>query len=552
MTGLADDAEQGAHAAPQRLQTVAIIPGAARDRYRELLRALEEAFAVRFVGSTGSDAATADAAIVLPGGRRAGRDGIPCLILSGREGDAEPGSGFSVEMSRSAALDRVLRGQLLAEAGRPPPAPVAVSSGCDVLASAAGTPVWVRDAAGRVETASALPTELRHGEFLRDQLKAGRFWSLLPLVQFLRRIASDGLRPACVHRACFVIDDPNLRTSSYGYVRYPELVRDAREHGYHVAIATIPLDLILPGRGAARVFREHRAQLSLVVHGNDHVHRELERRRGANDADRMIAAAVARVRRFEQRAGVRVERVMCPPHGACSAETLTALHRQGFVALAASRPFPWDGFSDHHRWRLGGWLPAQLAACGFPVISRYLLGKSLDDLVFRAMLGQPLIVYCHHADLREGLEPLRATAERIAGLGKVEWSSLATIARGNAVVHEGDGLATVTVYSGDVRLRRPSAATVRIEIPRRFGSSDPVHLLVDGGTHRVRARPDGTAGIALANSPRGDELRIRIDPPEPTTAATLRDWRPRAWPLARRAMTETRDRALPLLHDRRR
>ena len=66
--------------------------------------------------------------------------------------------------------------------------------------------------------------------------------------------------------------------------------------------------------------------------------------------------------RFERRAGVRIDRVMCPPHGGCSAETLAALYRCGFRCLAASRPFPWDGFADQRSWRLGGWLPAQLAA----------------------------------------------------------------------------------------------------------------------------------------------------------------------------------------------
>ena len=45
----------------------------------------------------------------------------------------------------------------------------------------------------------------------------------------------------------------------------------------------------------------------------------------------------------------------------------------------------------------------------------------------------------------------------------------------------------------------------------------------------------------------GDDLRIRIEAPGHVAPATVRDWRPRAWPLARRAMTEARDRALPLV-----
>ena len=366
---------------------MAIVPAGARGRLRELLRALEEAFPVRFVDEARPDV---HAVVVLPGGMRPDISGIPCLVLTGADEEA-PGAEFDVRMSRFAGLHRALRGQRLTERGRRAPVSAPVADGAEVLAVAAGRPAWVREANG-TEVASADPVELGPAEFLRDHLTAGRFWSLLPLVELLRRICADRSRAPAPVRACFVIDDPNLRFSSYGYLSYPALARDARDQGYHVAIATIPLDLLLPGRRAAAVFRENPGQLSLVVHGNDHVHGELGRRRGPEGADRLARAALARVGRFERRAGVRVERVMCPPHGACSAETLAALFRQGFRCLAASRPFPWDGFTDHGSWRLGGWLPAQLAGGGMPVIPRYPLSGSLDVIVFRALLGVPIVL----------------------------------------------------------------------------------------------------------------------------------------------------------------
>jgi hypothetical protein len=541
VTGLPEEEGQEAAAdlAPRR--EVAIVPAGARRRRRELLAALEEAFSVRFVDAPGPDTR---AVVVLPGGTRPDLPGIPCLILTGADGE-EPGTAFEVRISRFAGLHRALRGQALTEGGRRPPAAVPVSGGAEVLAVAAGRPAWVREADG-TEMASAAPAELGPGEFLRDHLTAGRFWSLLPLVELLRRVCAVRSRAPAPLRACFVIDDPNVRFSSYGYVSYPALARDAREHGYHVAVATIPLDLLLPGRRAVAVFRDNPGQLSLVVHGNDHVHRELGRSRGPEQADRLARAALARVGRFERRAGLRIERVMCPPHGACSAENLAALFRQGFAGLAASRPFPWDGFADHGGWRLGGWLPAQLAGGGLPVIPRYPLSRSLDDLVFRALLGLPLVLYGHQSDLRGGLEPLRAAASRAAALGEVEWTSLAGLARANAVVRERDGEATVTVYSRDVHLPRPQGERVRVEIPRRFGAVGPVLVTVDGQARSVAPEAGGAATVTFARRGDGD-LRIRIDPAEPPRAATLADWRPRAWPLARRAMTETRDRALPLL-----
>jgi hypothetical protein len=547
-----DDGQERRRGAPRRL--VAIIPASARLRYRELLRALEEAYPVRFTGSTGSDIDSADAVIAFPGERRPNRLRVPCLVLKGSGTEGDRGSSFTVEMSRAGGLDRALHGQRLLENDARPPAPVAIDKDWRVLAVAAGKPIWAQSDADGVnyETASALPSELEDWEFLRDHLTAGRFWSLLPIVHFLKKISRNVSESSEVRRACFVIDDPNLRFSSYGYVSFSDLARDAQACDYHVAVATIPLDLVLPGRRAVRVFRAFQSELSLVVHGNDHVRRELERCRSAIEAERMISSATTRVGRFEKRAGIRIDRVMCPPHGGCSPETMAALFRYGFLGLAASRPFPWEGFADERRWRLGGWLPAQLAAGGLPVIPRYPLSRNLDDLVFRAFLEQPLLIYCHHADLRSGVEPLRAAATRVAELGDVRWMSLASITRGNALCREHDGVATVTLYSRDVRLPRPTAPTVRIEVPRVLGERELMKLVVDGESHDLQVGPDGGASVTLANPPIGHELRIQISAPLHVAAAPIRDWRPRAWPLARRALTETRDRAFPLIRGLRR
>ena len=544
MTGHLDETGQ-APSDHRSARTVAVLPASARAAHAELLQALEPAFRVRFTGSDPAAVAAAVAAIVFPGGRPPERLSIPSLVLTEPHGGADRGSGFAVRLSDSPLLERALRGQKLVERHTPPPAPVA-ADGAAVLATVDGRPVWVSRRSAGVEqvTASAMPAELGDRDFLRDHFTAGRFWSLLPLVQFLIDLSPGEGRGAQPPRACFVIDDPNLRLRSYGYVRFGELARDAREHGYHVAVATIPLDLVLPGSRALPLFRALPSHLSLAVHGNDHVRLELARPRCAREADRLVQTALARVERFERRAGIRIDRVMCPPHGGCNAVTLAALYRCGFDALTASRPFPWDGFADQRRWRLGGWLPAQLFGGGIPVIPRHPLTGHLDDLVLRALLGIPLVVYLHHGDLAGGLDPLRRAAERIGSLGDVEWTSLAGIARRNAHCHEDDGVAMVAVYSRAFRVPRPAAARIGVELPRIYApEGDPV-LEVNGVRHALVPRPEGTVAAMLANPPPGDEFRIRVHSAQPTQAAAVCR-RPGAWPVARRAMTETRDRSLP-------
>ena len=382
---------------------VAVLPDADGARHRPLLAALEQAYPVRFVGGGDDELAAAAAVIVFPGGRLPERLAAPSLVLEG-----EPAAGaspFQVRMHEHDGWPGRCAGSGWSSAWRRRTRPLAPAAGQEVLAEVGGAPVWLRGEDGGItrETAAAAPPSLQHGDLLRDHLTAGRFWSLLPIAHFLQGICGERTRPPL--RACFVIDDPNIRFASYGSIRYRELAADAGEHGYHVSVATIPLDLTLPGHRAASVFREHPRRLSLAVHGNDHVRLELERARSERDADRLVATALARVERFERRAGLRIERVMCPPHGGCSPETLRSLFAHGFLGLAASRPFPWNGFAEHDRWPAAGWLPAQLAG-GLPVLPRYSLANDLDDLVFRALLGGPLIIYCHQARPAAGARPV--------------------------------------------------------------------------------------------------------------------------------------------------
>ena len=534
--------------------TVAVVPGEAKSRYPELLNALEEAYPVRFIAQGGKDEARdVEAVVVLEGGRAPERLHVPCLVLESpsQEQRREP---FAVEMSRSAQLDRALVGQTLTEHASARPAEIEVAPGHDVLASVAGKPVWscsVPEGGVFCERACVSPRELADRDYLRDHLTAGNFWSLLPLVQFLKRLTSGHARRAGPHTACLVIDDPNVRFPSYGYVRFAELGRDAREHGYHVSVATIPLDLVFPGGWGLQAFREYSTELSLVVHGSDHLRRELDRSQAAVEADRIIRTAEARVRRFEEKSRFRIERVMCPPHGRCGPAALAALFRWNFDGLAAAEPFPWEGFTDQRDWRLGGWLPAQLAGGGLPVLPRHPLGASLDDLVFRAFLDQPLVVYCHHTDLREGVGAFHPVVERVAELGEVRWGSLGLIARTNALVDVGRGVATVEIYSRDVCISRPGSDSLRIAIPRIFGGDQATQLAVDGSLVDVALDGSGKVIVDVPDRPGEDELRIRLDLPSHPTEMRTNGRLPRPWALARRAMTEGRDRALPRVYRRR-
>ncbi|HEY3758588.1 MAG TPA: hypothetical protein VGL37_02415 [Solirubrobacteraceae bacterium] len=543
-----------------------------------LLAALQQIYPVLFVQIDAGAMQGIDAAVVLdPGLLAETRRDIPRLVLAraarggsapkgdAREGDVRAGGAHeggaaiaTVVLLDDERLPRALRGRSIAEEAAcgelesPPAAERAV------LASVDRSAVWWQELAADAPLAfSAYPLmRLRAGEALREHLRAGRFMGLLPLVHFLGQVLGDAGWTLPPLRASFVIDDPNLHWPSYGFLAYRELAAHAGEHGYHVGLATIPLDGWLVNRRSAAIVRDNPATLSLLIHGNDHVARELGRLQDDREAQPAIAQALRRIVRLERRTGIAVQRVMAPPHGACSEAALRAMFRLGIEGACISRPYPWrDGLPAPTP--LAGWHPAELVAGGLPILPRYPLGHPRDDLALRALLGQPLILYGHHQDFADGLDLFAQAASAVNGLGDVQWGPLGWIARGNYATRQVHGTLHVEMHARRIALEVPAdVQTLRVRMREPFGGAAWQRLEASTGDARTAEasesfamRFDGSAGVSEGRpvaAPASIELRLLAD--HPLDAALLAPPRPRPWPLLRRALVEGRDRLQPLRH----
>lgn len=418
-------------------RTVGVFPANALPRPVRLLAALEAAFPVRFEARRGGGLRGLDAALVLGDGEAAeaaAGAGLPALRLLAPE-PLEPGAGADQLLGTDASLDRRLHGAKLPDthlasalgAAAPPPERATVIASCNFV------PTWTRS--GQLQTALLFPSELGPEEALRERLCGERSAALLPLVHFLREICEEGNRQPPVTQATFLFDDPNLHWPSYGFVKLGQLGEHARRHGYHAALATIPLDGWYAHPGALRALRESRGHLSLLVHGNDHYGDELGRLHSDAEALAHAAQALRRVHAFERRTGVGVDPVMVPPHERCSRAAATALRRCGFAALTVTQPYPWlgDGGSSWlaHPPEAGplvGWHPVD-DVFGLPVLLRHpIVGRSLPEMTLRAFLGQPLILYGHQNDLGQGLDLLAEAAADVDRFGPTQWRSLGEIA----------------------------------------------------------------------------------------------------------------------------
>jgi hypothetical protein len=443
-----------------------------------LWSALGDAYGVRFESRESGVLDGLDGLVAIGGGER-GRGGrtrgdVPRLLADGEEQPDVGGPPRALSFSHDRVLARPLHGACLSEArctalapdGRlerdDARAPGGALEGEIVLATLDGAPAWTRAASDELRTqrVACAPAELGAGEALRERLEPGRCLALLALAQFLSGLAATPRAPL---HATFLIDDPNLHWSSYGHLRYPELLRDARAHGYHLSVAMVPLDGWFAQPRVARLFREGAAQLSVCVHGNEHYGPELGRPRTVSEGIALGRRALARVERFERRTGVAVDRVMVPPHERISEPMARALVACGFRALCTTRPYPWAVNSPDLPWLtrpadagpLAAWRAADVVAGGLPVLLRADFAlHPRADLVLRAFLGQPLILYGHHELLRGGPDALAQAAAQIDRLGDVRWSSLAEIARASTPAGAGGAAAAPETAAAAMQPRR--------------------------------------------------------------------------------------------------
>jgi hypothetical protein len=526
------------------LRVVGVFPGAELSERPRLFAALSKAFpGVVFESRDAGAFAELDALIEIGGSAEASAaamGGVRALAALGSEG--REGHGVPFEITRAEAADRRLRGRAFPDRHLPlDQEPLGIPD-AETIASFAGGRLWARR--GPLDVAALAPAELGAAESLRCRLCGTRSLALLPVVALLRSLdTGSGWRPPPL-RATFLLDDPNLHWPSYGYLSLPETAEHAERHGYHLALAMVPLDARLNHSGAVSLLR-HSRSLSLLVHGNDHFGGELGR--GATDEEALTVAAQAlrRVAAFERRTGVKVSRLMVPPHEACSEPMARALVRTGFDAITMTRPYPWEKTTPS--WLAAapsaespvGWWPADSAPGLPPVLLRHPVAPPLyspAEVALRAYLDQPLILYGHHDDLRDGLDLLAERTLEIESLGETRWASMAEIAASNFSTRADGEQWQVRPYSRRLSIEIPAGISTLVVEPtgsaadedvllghRRFGIGEPIPISGQERVELVLRSADAVSPDRVAPPPR--EIRR----------------------LARRLAGEAHDRMTPIL-----
>lgn len=537
-------------AAPDLSPTViAVAPGVECRLRARLFAALEAAYPVRFVPAEGVERREIAGLVAF------GEDGVapaawdpPCLAF--RADERPPATARPLRFGTDTAPAAPLRGARLSERHGDDAPAVRVGAGDKIIAHLDSAPAWVSTSDGTSQIVAIAPAELAVDEVLRNRLRPGRSLAMLALVQFIRELAGAKLWELPPTRAAFVIDDPNLRAAGYGHLDYERLLVSAQRHGYHVSMAMVPLDAGRAGAHprAVELFREGCEHLSLCIHGNNHDGGELGRPGSGPEALPVVAQALRRIEAFERQTGVPVDRVMVAPHERMSHGTVDALRTCGYEAFSGAQPYPWITESPDLDWLtrpassgpLIGWGSSELMPGGFPMLMRMDFGHSREELVIRAFLGQPVIVYGHHDVFAQGTEVLESFADEINGLGAVRWTSLSGIARAAVETRLDRDALDVRMLGRHVCLEVPAGvAEVRIDAaPVEPSERHPVLATDAAGEIVLGAARHATLPATDATRPTDLELRLGVAVDARSVPAPRR----RLLPVARRVVTRWRDR----------
>jgi hypothetical protein len=431
------------------------------------------------------------------------------------------------------------RGRTLQAKVAEDPSPLVLTGTERALATCEGRPVWaisVDEGVRQFKSGFALPN-LASGQGLIDLFAAERLVEILPLLHWVREIGGSTRWEGPPLRAGFIFDDPNLHWPRYGFVDFQEIAKRAASKNYHVSFATIPLDAWYTHRGTAALFRSQAKRLSLCVHGNNHAKAELARNFSEHERRWLLTQAIQRIEKLERRAGLRVCRVMVPPHGACSEAILADLPRCGFESACISH----GSLRAHNKskpWTTTlGALPAELIA-GCPVLPRWpMAGRTTNTILWAAYLKQPIVLRGHHQDLKDGVELLDNLAGAINDLGSVYWGTMTDLSRTNYQWHMAGTLCRLRPMSSKVTFPLPD--NTRSLIIENVGLSDWESWQIssaNGSMLKVRAGEP----VAVAAAQTG------IVAMEAASAKPISDsqvsYLPSATAVLRRLFTESRDR----------
>jgi hypothetical protein len=251
------------------------------------------------------------------------------------------------------------------------------------------------------------------------------FLSIVPLFTYLRWAFHDVCWQPNEHGACFIIDDPLLRTR-YGCCDFERLDALMKKHSFTTNIAFIPWNWRRTSARMTELIRNSANRFSISVHGCDHTRQEF----GSQNAGVLNSKTDLARRRMEShqaRTGLVHDRVMVFPQGAYSTKALRALQQSQFIAAVNTNVLPLgeepDGLTIKDVCS-----PAILKYHSFPVFTRRYPEDGLENFAFDLLLGKPCLVVEHHKFFSDNGQQAADFVDKLNSLNcSLRWNSLGNV-----------------------------------------------------------------------------------------------------------------------------
>lgn len=416
------------------------------------------------------------------------------------------------------------------------------------LADKAGAPIWAVQANSHCyQHYVALPIpELNNNEPIFHHFNGNQFLTLLPLLGFLYQLTDDRRWDSPPLQACFMFDDPNLHWPTYGYIDFLAMARHAEQHNYHASFATIPLDAWFAHFPTVSLFQKYHERLSLLIHGNDHINEELARNITNEERTRMLKQALFRIEKLEKRTNISIDRVMAPPHGACSEETLKEMALVGYEAASISRGSLAHYNRDANWVRTLGMRPVDNIQ-GLPVFPRFRISMDCQNAILvAALLRQPIIPVGHHQDVAENMDMLEHLSHYINSFGEVRWSNMASISRAHYSKMIDNNTLHLKMYSNMIDLLIPEGIN-QILVERPWWEEDRLGSLLIKTVEGFKNSAPIVFNAPLSVQP-GQQIQLifstQLSDLQENYGYSLNKFT--VWPSIRRMITEARDRLAPI------
>ncbi len=368
------------------------------------------------------------------------------------------------------------------------------------------------------------------------------FCGLAPLMMFLRGALKDRVWHNNHPRACFIVDDPLLK-SRHGFLEYKRLMESLRRQRSSVCIAFIPWNYRRSSREVVKLFSSNPESVFLCIHGCDHTKAEFE----ATEVELLrgkAQLALDRMRRHRQLSGIPFDEVMVFPQGLFSGEAIPALKAAGYLAAVNTELSPSTISASLSIRDLLDVAVTRFA--DFPLFGRHYT-NDIAEFAFDLFLGKPALAVEHHGYFKDGHEALETFIARLKALdSRIEWTSLDTICSHASLTRKSEnGDVYVRFYTNRFHLRNTGERTQRyiLQHQRRAGDT-PLRVTVDGCQRRCE-QIDGDLRICLSLDP-GQAANIKILSEGPRSASL--PWKPsKTYSLGvwlRRVLCEVRDNYL--------